>query len=113
MHGLGKRTENDSQLGEFFLEGRRHRDAVENRIDGDAREHLLLGEGNAQLLVGAQNFRIEFVEALQIRLLLRRGVIRNLLIIDGRIVNVGPLRFGLRFFERFPMADRPSVSIRA
>ena len=105
LHRLGKRAENNSYFGELGLESCGHGDAIEHRIHRNAREHLLFGERNAQLFVGPQNFRIELVQALQIGLLLGRGVVRNRLIIDGRVVDVGPFRFGLRFFERFPVAE--------
>ncbi len=106
LHRFGERAENNSHLGKLGLESCGHGDAIEHRIHGDAREHLLFGERNAQLFVCAQNFRIQFVQAVQTWFLLWCGVVRNLLIIDGWVMDIGPLRFGLRFFQRFPMPER-------
>ena len=67
LHGLREGTEDDAQLPELLLEGRRHRDAVEDGIHGHAGEQLLLVERNAELLEGAADFRIHLVEALKRR----------------------------------------------
>ena len=47
------------------LEGRRDRDAVEDRIDGDAGEQLALAQRDAELLVGLEQLRVDLVEALR------------------------------------------------
>ena len=82
LHCLGKRAEDHPVFGELRLESCGHRDAVEDRIHGDAGQHLLLIQRNAQLLVGPQDLGIELIQALQLRLLLRGGVIRDSLIVD-------------------------------
>ncbi len=91
-HRLGERAEDDAHLGQFLLEGRGHRDAVEDRVDRDAGEHFLLLERNAQLLVGAEQLRVHFVEALRAVVIgLRRGVVDDGLVVDRRVVDVGPV----------------------
>src|SRR5262249_12778327 len=47
---------------------------------------------NAQLLVGAQNFGIDLVERFWPVLLLRRGVIVNVLVVDRAVFDLGPFR---------------------
>ena len=71
LHRLGEGAEDDAQLGQLVLEGGRHRDAVEDGIDGDAGQPLLLVQRDAQLLEGPPHLRIDFVEAVE--LLLRLG----------------------------------------
>ena len=104
LHSFRERTEDNSQLGQLLLEGRSHGDAVEHRIHRHTRQHLLLLQRNAQLFVGAQDLRIEFLQALQTGLLLGRRVINDFLIVDWPVLDVGPLRFGLRLLQRHPVA---------
>ncbi len=95
---LADREEDHPGLLELLAEGGRHADAVEHRIDRDlaraldAGEHLLLFERDAELLVNLEDFGIDFVEALERRLLLRRGVVVRVLIVDRRIAELGPVR---------------------
>ena len=65
LHRFGERAEDDADLGQLRLEGRRHRNAVEHGVDRDAREQLLLIEGNAELVECLPDFRVDLVEALQ------------------------------------------------
>ncbi len=106
LNSLRERTEDHARFGQLALECRGYGNAVEHGVDSDARQHLLLGDRNAQFLVGAQDLRIDFVEAFQLLLLLRRRVIGDALIVDRRIVNVRPGRLGLLGFERRPVAER-------
>src|SRR5690606_33417994 len=95
---LADREEDHPGLLEFLAERRGNGDAVEHRVDRDlARpldpgEHLLLLERDAELLVDLENFRIDLVEALQRRLLLRRGVVVGVLVVDLRVAELGPVR---------------------
>ena len=82
LHRFGERAEDDADFGQLLLERRRHRHAVEHRVDRDAREQLLLLEGNPELVEGLPDFRVDLVEALQARLLLRRRVIDDVLVVD-------------------------------
>ena len=104
LHRLGERTEDHAHFRQLVLEGGGDRDAVEHRVHRDAGQHLLLGQRNAQLLVGAQNLRIELVQALQLRLLLGRRVVGDVLIVDRRIVDVRPLRLAFLLLKRRPVA---------
>ena len=113
LHRFGEGAENHARFGELRFEGGGDGDAVENRVDGDAREHFLLFERNAELLVGAANFGIEFVEILQVRFLLGRGIIDDVLIVDRRILDVRPLRLGLGLLRATPSGEKPSGAIAA
>src|SRR4029077_11053872 len=51
---------------------------------------LLLAKGNAELFVGAQDLRVDLVERLRPILLLRRGVVVDVLIVDRTVFDLGP-----------------------
>ena len=94
----------------FGLERRRDRHRIEHGIDGDtalafrahnAGQHLLLAQRNTELFVGLQNFRIDLVERGQ-RLLLRRGIVIEILVVDLWIIDACPGRF----FHRQPASER-------
>ena len=71
---------------EPLLEGGGDRDAVEYRIHGHAREPRALVQRHAQLLVGLQQLRVHLGQALRpVALGLRRGVVGDRLIVDGRV----------------------------
>ena len=75
----------------FSLKGGGHRDAVEHRVHGHAGQQFPLPQGNAQLLVGPQQLGVDLVQALRsVGLGPRRGVVANGLIVDGRVLDVGP-----------------------
>src|SRR6266545_1556894 len=63
-HRFRKRAEDHSLLRQFLLEGRRHRDTVEDRVDGHVGQQLLFVERNAQLLESVEQLRVDLVEAL-------------------------------------------------
>src|SRR5215510_4631950 len=106
LHRLRERTEDYTKFCQLFLEGCCDRDAVEYRIHRNSRQHLLFCKWNTELLVGTEDFRIELIQALQPRLLLRGGIVDDILVIDRSVFDVGPLWFRLRFFERLPVAIR-------
>ena len=98
---LGEGAEYDAVLGEFLAEGGGDGHAVEYGVDGDAGESFLLFQGDAELFVGAEEFGVDLVEALELLLGLGGGVVDDVLVVDGGIVDVGPgggLLFGLEFF---------------
>ena len=96
------RAEDHARLGQFRLEGGRHRYRVEHRVDGDARaravfaldaeQRLALTQRDAELVVGLEDFRIDLVERLGAGLLLRRGEIIQVLIVDRGVGDPGPGR---------------------
>ena len=91
LDGFGEGAEDDAHLAQLFLEGGGHRDAVEHRIHRHAGEQFALLQGDAQLFVGAEQFRIDLVEALgPVVVGLGGGVVADGLVIDGRVVDVGP-----------------------
>src|SRR5215475_6873710 len=102
---LRDRHEDHAGLFQFFLEGRRHRNGVEHRVDGNTRartiaalypgQDLLFAQRNSQLFVSAENLGVDLVERFQ-RRLLRRRVIVDVLIIDFRIVHACPGRLAHR-----------------
>ena len=100
LHRLRERHEDDAQLAELLPEGRRHRHAVEHGVDGDAGEQLLLVERDAELVEGRAHLGIDFVEAVQRLLLLRRRVVDDVLVVDRVVLDVLP-------------ASAPSSSARA
>ncbi len=102
-HRLGERAEDDAELGQFSLERGRHRDAVKDGVNGHPGQQLLLLERDTELFVSLQNFGIDVIEAFDRRLLrLRSRVVSNRLIVNGRVMDVGPGRL----LHREPMAVR-------
>ena len=97
---------------QLLLESGGHRDAVEHRIHRHAGQQLLLVQRNAELLVGLQQLGIDFVQALEPGLLLGRGVIDDVLVIDRRILDVGPLGSACAFSSD-ASADTPSAATPA
>ena len=99
---LRERHEDDPHARQLVAEGRRHRDAVEHRVDRDAGEDLLLVDRDAELVEGRAHFRIDFVQAVQHLLLLRRRVVNDVLVVDRVVLDVLPGRL----FHREPQAIR-------
>src|SRR5262249_5760348 len=95
LQRLGNRHEQNTGLGKLLLKGGRNRDRVEYGIDRDlavgvvarralyAEERLALAQRNSELLVGGEYLRIDLVQRFRAGLLLRRGVVIDVLIIDG------------------------------
>src|SRR5437879_3149963 len=112
LHGLGEGAEDDAELGELFFEGCRHRDAVEDRVDCDAGQALPLGERNAKLLEGLQELGVDLVEARgPLALPLRGRVVDDLLVVDGRVGDVGPLRLPGPALQLAPVAIRAQAPL--
>src|SRR5204862_5159204 len=57
-------------------------------------EQLLFVERNPELVEGAANFGIDFVEAGERRPALRRGIVKNVLVVDRAVLDVAPYRLG-------------------
>ena len=91
LDGFGEGAEDDAHLAQLCLEGGGHRDAVEHGIHRHAGEQFPLLQRDAQLFIGAEQFRIDVVQALgPVGVGFGRGVVDDGLVIDGRIVDVGP-----------------------
>jgi hypothetical protein len=101
-HRLGERHEDDPVRGELLAERGRHRDAVEHGVNGDAGEQLLLVERNPELIERRTHFRIDFIQAVQHLLLLRRRVVDDVLVVDRVVLDVLPGRL----LHRQPQAIR-------
>ncbi len=112
LHRLRERAEDDTHLRELALEGGGHGDRVENRVNGHAREQLLLVEGDAELLVRAQNLRVNLVEAVELRLLLRGRVVGDVLVVDGSDGQVGPRWRSFFFRHAEPVAQRVQAPLQ-
>ena len=111
-HRLGERAEDDAEVRQLVLEGRRHRHAVEHRIHRHAGQHLALVQRYPQLLVGGQQFRVHLIQALGTIRRLGSRIIDDVLVVDGRIVHVGPLGLGLGLFELRPVAVGPQAPVQ-
>ena len=91
--------EDDACLLQFLAESGRDGDGVEHRIHGYlartlyACQHFLLRHGNAKLVVNGFDLGIELIKRIQLNLLLGRGVIVGVLIVDFGIAELGPVRF--------------------
>ena len=95
------RTEDDAQFCQFFFECGGDGDAVDDRIHSHAGQALLFVQGDAQFLEGLAQFRIDLVEAVRCDLLLRGGVIDDVLEIDRREGHIRPFRL----LHRLPVAE--------
>ena len=113
LHGFGKRAEDHPRLGQGFLEGRRHGNAVKNRIDSHAGQHFLFFEGNAEFFIGRQKFGIDLVQTLRaVARILGRGVVHDALIVDIRIRHHRPL-LGLFALERVGHGQPVAIGFQA
>ena len=92
VDGFADAAEDDAMLGELLLEAGEDRDGVENGVDGHVGQHLLLLQRDAELFVGRQDFGVNFVQAVQLGLLLGGRVVAERLQVHGRVMHVGPLR---------------------
>ena len=102
LHRFRERAEDDAELGQLAAERRRHRHRVEHRVDGDVREQLLLLERDAELVEGRADLRIDLVEAIELLLFRRRGVVAHALVVDRLVLDVLPVRL----FHLEPRAER-------
>ena len=100
---FGDREEDHARAQQFGAEAGGDADGIEHCIDRnllgalDACQHFLLAQRDAELVIDALDLGIEVVEAVQLDLLLGRGVVIGVLIVDRRIADLGPvgLRHGL------------------
>src|ERR1041385_2723111 len=104
LYRFRKRTEDHAGFRQFGVERGGHGDAVKHRVHGHSGQQLLFVQRNAQLGISVQDFRIHFFQALEFFLLLGRGIIGERLIVNGRILHVGPLRLCLFLLQRCPIA---------
>jgi hypothetical protein len=96
VHRLRDRHEEHAGLGELGLEGRRDRHGIEHGVDGDVRaldafQHLDLAKRDAELLVGLQDLGIDVVERHGARIVLRRRVVIDLVVLDRRVIDTRPI----------------------
>ncbi len=89
-HGLRERAEDDSLLLECSTEGRLHRDRVKDRIDGHAREGFPLVERYSQLVESLFELGVNLLRTVAV--LLRRGIVYNVLKVNLGDVQMPPFR---------------------
>ena len=106
LHGLAHAAEDDSELGEFVLEGSSHADAVHHEIHRHAAQALLLLERNAQLVHRLAQLRVHLVEGGELLLLLGGRVVADGLEIRLLVLEMGPLGLHHRF-PRFERLEAP------
>ena len=92
MHGFGEAAEDHARLGQLLLEGGAHRHGVEHRIDRNTCQARSFVQWHAKLFVGFQQLRVHLVE--RGVLLFWRGEVADVLIVDGRDPQLGPIRRG-------------------
>src|SRR5262245_6058422 len=135
LQRLGNRAEDHARLGELRLEGGGDRHGVEHRIDRhtavavaaallvlvlvlvlalvlttasgllDAEQRLPLAQRDAELLVGLEDLGIDLVERLRSVLLLGRGVVIDVLVIDRGVGHARPA--GLAHGQPAPIGVEP------
>ena len=91
---LAKRTEDDPLLRQRRLVRRAHRHRVKDRVHCHAGQQLLLGERNAELVVGLPQLGVHLVQGAERLDGLRRRVVDHVLVVDRRVLHVGPVRLG-------------------
>ena len=122
---LRDRHEQDAGLGKLRLERGRDRDRIEYRVDRDpavaaaaltlrlilscrplhAQQRLPLAQRNAELVVGLEDLGVDLVERFRAVLLLRRGVVVEVLVVDRAVVDARPQR--LAHGEPAPIGVEP------
>ena len=108
---LGEGAEDDPLLVQALLVRGGYRDAIEDRVHGDTGQLLLLFQRNAQLVEGLQDLGVHLFQALgAIRRSGRSGVVDDILIIDGRELDVLPL--GLLVLDLEPVAVGPQPPLQ-
>src|SRR5439155_19637850 len=105
LDGHVKGAEDDAELCQLFLKRRRYRDAVEDGVDRNAGQTLLLGKRNPELLEGLQKLRVDLVQARgPLAPPLPARVVHDLLVVDGRVGDVRPLRLSGLALQLAPVA---------
>jgi len=94
---LGDREEDHARAQQLLTEAGGDADGIEHGIHRDLLgalhpgEHFLFAQRNAELVVDPLDLGIEVIERIQLDLLLGRGVVIGVLIVDRRIADLGPI----------------------
>mmetsp|Transcript_34275 Transcript_34275/g.74971 ORF Transcript_34275/g.74971 Transcript_34275/m.74971 type:complete len:209 (-) Transcript_34275:399-1025(-) len=107
LNCLGNRAEDNTRLRKLRPEGGSDGNRVEHCVDGHVRQTLLLIQRNAELVEGTEQLRIHIVQRVQLGLLLGLGVVHHILVVDCRVVVVGPV--GLLHGEPFAVGLEAEV----
>ena len=102
LHGLAKGAEDDAFFGQCILKRRLHRHAVHHRINRHSAQLRPLMQWNTQFVEGLHQFRINLIHTFRSLFLLRRRIVNDVLIVDGRNPEMRPCRH----LKRLPVAER-------
>ena len=91
LDGIADGAEDDAHFHELFLVARVNTHGVENRIHGDVGESLLFVERDAEFFEGGEEFRIYIFDFFVALLGFWRGVVNDVLQIDGIKVELAPV----------------------
>ena len=96
MHCFREGAENHAHFGQFSLEGGGYRDRVKHGIHRHTRffntsQNFLLKQRNTELFIHAQQFRVHLIQRCRAGGRFGRGIIMQVLIINFRIMNAGPV----------------------
>ena len=84
-------AEHHTVLRQLLLVRGGDRNAVEHSVHSDVAQALLLAQGDPKLVEGLQQLGVHLIKAGLLVLLLRSGVINDVLIIDQRIPQSSPV----------------------
>ena len=103
LYRLAHGAEDDARLLQRLLVGGGDGNAVQHGVHGHAGQPFPLLEGDAQLVEGLQDLGVDLVQALGGVAAGGGGVVVDVLVVDGVVVNVGPGR--LLVLEPLPVPE--------
>ena len=101
LDGFAERTEDNALLSKRLLECCLYGDAVHHCIDRHPAKLRTFVQRNTQFVESLHQFRIDLIQALRAFLLLRSGIVDDILIVDRRDIQVRPCRH----LQCLPMAE--------
>ena len=105
---FGEGAEYDAFFGQVLLKSGLDGDGVDHGIDGYTGEGFLFVERDAEFLEGGPQFGIDFVHAaFEFFVFTGGGIVDDLLVVDRRDGQVGPVRHGHGL--PFPVGFEPEV----
>ena len=101
LDGFAERTEDNALLSKRLLECCLYGDAVHHCIDRHPAKLRTFVQRNTQFVESLHQFRIDLIQALRAFLLLRSGIVDDILIVDRRDTQGRPCRH----LQCLPMAE--------